>query len=624
MANIVQLLPDNIANQIAAGEVIQRPASVVKELLENAVDADATEIDLIVKDAGKTLIRVIDNGSGMSDEDARMALERHATSKIRSSDDLFSIKTMGFRGEALASIASISHVEIKTKERSNDLGSQVLVEGSEVKKQEPTQTKNGTSIAVKNLFYNVPARRKFLKSDQVELRHIIDEFERVALPNPHIKFTFHHNDNELFHLDPGSFRQRVVAVFGKKFRERLVPVEQKTNILDLRGFVGKPESARKTRGEQFFFVNGRFIKSHYLHHAISEAMEELIPKGYHPSYFIELQVEPDFIDVNIHPTKTEIKFEDERAIYAIVSSSVRQAIGQYNITPTIDFEQETSFDGPSSNKPVTPPQIKVDTSYNPFEENKQFGGKPGSDRKKFSGSEASKAMQRENYEKLFRANPEMAKWTAQHLDQEDETPEETQQQSFEVEEKEQHKMPCIQLHKKYILSTIKSGAVLIHQSRAHERILFERFTEFLANNPASSQQSLFPQQVQFSAQDATLVEELSDELKMLGFELSGFGKTTFVVQGMPDYAVNQDPQELLETVLENYKNNLQELKLDKQEAFARSLAQRTAIIGGKELSRDEMLVLIEELFACSNPYTTPGGRPIIHTFTIKEFDKLFN
>lgn len=614
MGNNIKLLPDSIANQIAAGEVIQRPASVVKELLENAVDAEATKINLIIKDAGKTLIQVIDNGKGMNESDVRLSLERHATSKISETKDLFDIKTMGFRGEALASIASISHLEIKSKTRDEELGTRLLVEGSALKTQEPCQTKNGSSFSVKNLFYNVPARRKFLKSERAELRHIIDEFERVALPNPHIKFTFEHNSNELFRLESTVLRGRIIDIFGKSYRDSLAPVKQETEIVTLRGFAVKPEKAKKTRGDQFFFVNGRFIKSAYLHHAVKEAMSELLPRDSLPGYFIEFQVKPEFIDVNIHPTKTEIKFEDERAVYAILKSSIRQTIGQYNLTPGLDFEREQSFDNLPKSTQIKPPEIKVDTGFNPFK--KEHG---------FSSHDKTDRQRQENYQKMFdtdRISSDALGGGESNFNRTDEY-RGGSDQKIDFDAGDKHGFTAFYpLYNKFLLVKTENGEVLIHQSRAHERILFERFMTFMDKEGSPSQQSLFPQQVNFKKADAELIKDLQPDLKKLGFELSGFGPNGFVVQGMPDYAAHRDPRELLEGVIENYKNNRQELKLDKKEAFARSLAKKTAITRGKKLTHEETEVLLNELFSCDNPNTTPTGLPILKPLDANFFENL--
>lgn len=632
MPDIIQLLPDSIANQIAAGEVIQRPASVVKELLENSVDAGAQSIQLIVKDAGKTLIQVIDNGSGMSETDARLCLERHATSKIRKADDLFALKTMGFRGEALASIASISQLEIKTRKQDYDLGCKIEVEASEVKSQEPEQSPVGTSISVKNLFFNVPARRKFLKSHNVETRHIIDEFERVALVHPEVAFSFHHNENELFRLPKSNFRQRVVAVFGKKYNQLLVPVEEATNLVKISGFLVKPEAAKKTRGEQFFFVNNRFIKSAYLHHAIQDALSELIPKGFHAGYFLHLEVEPDFIDINIHPTKTEIKFEDERAIYAILNSSIKQAIGKFNVAPSLDFDRETSFDTLplKEGTPVRMPEVKVNPNYNPFEEEKKFKGTY-----RAPSETPQERSNRENWEKLYAQHPFMEKENAavssgsassdaDLFQPAEEASRVTSDFSKSSEKTDHTDTKTIQLHKKYLLAQIRSGFVIIHQSRAHERILFEQYIQALSRNSGWSQQQLFPQTVEFSAGDSEMIRNLMEELHAIGFDINEFGKNAFVIQGLPSYAVDQDPKELLEGVIESFKLNEQKLNLEKKESFARALAKKTAIKSGKILTQEEMKALIDELFGCENPYTTPSGKTIVSTITLDELNKRFN
>ena len=499
MSDIIELLPDSVANQIAAGEVIQRPASVVKELLENSVDAQASEIKLIVKDAGKSLIQVIDNGIGMSETDARMCFERHATSKIKKADDLFSIKTKGFRGEAMASIAAIAQVTLKTKKADKEIGTEILIEGSEVTRQEPVSSSTGTSIAVKNLFYNVPARRKFLKSTPVELRHIIDEFQRIALAHPEIKFELYSNDSDLFILPISPLRQRIVGLFGKNYNEKLVPIKEETSIVKLEGFIGKPEYAKKTRGEQFFFVNNRFIKSSYLNHAVISGYNELIGKDSHPSYFIFLEVNPELIDINIHPTKTEIKFEDEKSIYSIVRSAVRQSLGKYSLSPSLDFETETVFsiDPIGSNTTVSAPEIKVDKSFNPFQnepskekDTKQNWSSTNLNRQKNSS---------ENWEKLY----ESFKTNAPVANQKNEPKELFINHDLESEIRQNF----IQLNKKYILTTIKSGFIVIHQQRAHERILYDKFTKAFKENKRTTQQLLFPKTVELRLSDMAFLRK---------------------------------------------------------------------------------------------------------------------
>ena len=608
MPDIIQLLPDSVANQIAAGEVIQRPASAVKELLENAVDAGATEIKLIVKDSGKTLIQVIDNGFGMSETDARMSFERHATSKIKKADDLFNIRTKGFRGEALASIAAIAQVELKTKRAENELGSCITIEGSEIKSQEPCSCPTGTSFMVKNLFYNVPARRNFLKSDPVEFRHILEEFERVAIPHPDIAFSLHHNNQAVFQLEKGALKQRLVALLGAGYNERLVPIEQETNILNLIGYIGKPEHAKKTRGEQYFFINKRFIKSAYLNHAVQMAYQELLGSDSFPSYFILMEVDPKTIDINIHPTKTEIKFEDEKSIYAILRSSVKMSLGKYNITPTIDFDQEMSFAHIplKSEKDFIPePQIKVNPDYNPF----KTGTSGGSSYKK--NDSVLNMSNKANWEKLYET---IKTETAQQ-----QPSVEQPKKVLDVEAGKQ----VFQLHGRYILSAIKSGLMLIDQQGAHERILYEQYLHSIENHKAPSQQELFPKTIELRSADAELVKELHKEIQGVGFDISEFGKNTFVINGVPADVTNADSAQLLESLLEGYKQNLTDVKIDKRENVARAMARNAAVKAGKSLTETEMHNLIDRLFACALPYTSPSGKPIVTTLALDELEKFF-
>lgn len=607
MSDIIQLLPDSVANQIAAGEVIQRPASAVKELLENAIDSGATDIKLIVKDSGKTLIQVIDNGCGMSETDARMSFERHATSKIKKADDLFNIRTKGFRGEALASIAAIAHVELKTRRHNDEIGTRIEMEGSEVKSQNPFNSPVGTSFSVKNLFYNVPARRNFLKSDQVEFRHILEEFERVVIPHPEIAFSLHHNNQAVFQLEKGSLKQRIVALFGSNYNERLAPLEQETNILNLIGYIGKPEFAKKKRGEQFFFINRRFIKSAYLNHAVQGAYDELLARDSFPSYFILMEVDPKTIDINIHPTKTEIKFEDEKSIYAILRSSVKLSLGKHNITPTIDFNQEMSFANIplKSDKDFIPePTIKVDPNYNPF--------KTSVSSTSYKKSESVLNLSNKaNWEKLYES---IRAETEQH-----QKPAEKDREVIHVEEGSQ----VFQLHGKYILSPIKSGLMIVDQQGAHERILYEQYVNSIANHKASSQQDLFPKTIELSTVDAELVKELSAEIHGVGFDISEFGKNTFVINGIPADVTNADSAQLLEGLLETYKLNLIEIKIDKRDNIARSMARNAAVKSGKSLTQSEMQSLIDRLFACAMPYTSPSGKPIVTTMAVADIERLF-
>lgn len=618
MPDIIQLLPDSVANQIAAGEVIQRPASAVKELLENAVDAGSTSIKLIVKDAGKTLIQVIDNGCGMSLTDARMCFERHATSKIKKADDLFAIRTMGFRGEALASIAAIAQVELKTRKHEDEIGTLLSIEGSEVKSQEPCSCPAGTSIAMKNLFYNVPARRNFLKSDGVELRHIIDEFQRVAISNHNIAFSFHHNNTEMFHLEPGTLRQRVVAIFGQPYNQRLVPVEEETNILTVSGFVGKPEFARKTRGEQFFFLNKRFIKNAYLHHAVQGAYEELMPADSHASYFLMMEIDPKSIDINIHPTKTEIKFEDERSVYAILRSAVKRALGQYNIAPTLDFEQEMSFEVPyrSKNAPVESPGVYINPEFNPFEQETSPKASSHGFSKSYNGY-SGKATP--GWEQLY----DIPEVNREETEAEGQDVQHTISTDWDASAQGAAPKVTYQLHNKYILTHIKSGFMVIDQQRAHERILYERCLDTLEKQKGNSQQELFPQTIELPPADAALVKELEKEIAALGFDIREFGNNTFIIHGLPAEAPGTNGRELLEGIIEHYKTNLTELKLEKRENLARSMARNMAIRPGKPLTAQEMNGLIDELFACRMPYASPSGKPTLTTFTLDDLDRRF-
>lgn len=604
MSDIIRLLPDSVANQIAAGEVIQRPASVVKELLENSVDAGATSIKLIVKDAGKTLVQVIDNGCGMSETDARMCFERHATSKIQKADDLFAIRTMGFRGEAMASIAAVAQVEMKTKKIDDELGTKLEIEASKIISHEPCSTSSGTSVSVKNLFYNVPARRKFLKTDSVELRHIIDEFQRVALAFPQISFSFYHNESEMFLLEKGNFRQRIIGIFGKNYNERLVPVEEETTVLKISGFCGKPEFAKKLRGEQFFFANNRFIKHAYLHHAVASSFENLIPNDAHPSYFLHLSINPQMIDINIHPTKTEIKFEDEKSIYAIVRAAVRQSLGKYNITPSLDFTQYSSFEIsiPKKDEPVRMPAISVNPNFNPFkiQEKKTAGGKMEWEKMtKPTPSPSQMGWEFNPHSKIDSAMNSLSNGNGRGV------------------------ASLFQLHGKFILAQIKSGAILIHQQRAHERILFERFLFSLEKNLGASQQLLFPQIIEFSTADFELLKNLNEEIKSLGFDVAEFGKNIFVVNGIPSETAQTNAKELLEKMLEYFKNSSGNIP-DKKNNLARSLAKIACIKIGTKLEKEEMNNLIDELFACSEPNFSPGGKPTFITISLEELEKKFD
>lgn len=613
MPDIIQLLPDSVANQIAAGEVVQRPASAVKELLENAIDAGATKVQLIIKDAGKTLIQVIDNGSGMSVTDARMCFERHATSKVRKAEDLFAIRTMGFRGEAMASIGAIAQVEMKTRLHDEELGSVLCIEGSEFTGQEPTATQPGTSIAVKNLFFNTPARRNFLKSNPAEMRHIIDEFYRVVLPNPHIAFTLHHDGLEIYRLPAASLKQRIVHVFGNNYNERLIPVEENTSIINLKGFIGKPEYAKKTRGEQYFFVNNRFIKDAYLNHAVLKAYQDLLPESNFPLYMLFITIDPAKIDVNVHPTKTEIKYLDERSIYAIIHSAVKRSLGQFNISPSLDFDQEVGFNNmisPMKHEDIVPPAIAFNPEFNPFTSEKPAGTRE----LPFLRNQETRLSGNKDWGSLYsisnHALPEQQTIEIDDLAEAIHTPATKQ---------------LMQVHNRYILSPIKSGVMVIDQQAAHERILYERFLQHLEDRKGASQQSLFPQTVSLTYNDYELAKTLLDDIRSLGFQIREFGKNTLVIEGIPvDLATsNINETQLFEQLLEGFKNAQQTLKLNKREALARSMARNSAIKSGTALNNDEMHTLIEQLFACASPNYGINGRPVVQTIALQELEKRF-
>ncbi|ADY53983.1 DNA mismatch repair protein MutL [Pseudopedobacter saltans DSM 12145] len=623
MSDIIQLLPDSVANQIAAGEVVQRPASAVKELIENSIDAGADKIQLIIKDAGKTLIQIIDNGCGMSPTDARMCLERHATSKIRKAEDLFAIRTMGFRGEAMASIAAIAQMEIKTKRHEDELGNSIIVEGSEVINQEPCAGANGTSISVKNLFFNIPARRNFLKSNAVEMRHIIDEFQRVALAHPEIHFTLHHDGQEVYHLPQATLKQRIIHLLGNNYNERLVPVDEDTSIIQLKGFIGKPSFAKKTRGDQFFFVNKRFIKDPYLNHAVMAAYEELLTEDSFPLYVLFIDIDPSRIDINVHPTKTEIKYQDDKAIYAIIRSAVKRSLGKYNITPTLDFDQETGFERMITHKPldeITPPQISFNPNFNPFGnevstvKSKSDNFRAIAERTNSGSGNWSTLYNIVEQEKAEQIPLDLGVTTTVSLNQED-----------SVESPVADNRNLFQIHQKYIISQIKSGFMLIDQQAAHERILYEKFLEQLESHKGLSQQSLFPQTITLNAMDFALVNELLPSFHALGFQIREFGKNTLVIEGVPaDIPENHNLAEMMEKLIEGFKNNYSTLKLDKRDNLARTLAKNASIKAGTVLKQEEMNNLIDQLFACNIPGISISGKQIIIKITLDELAERFN
>ena len=603
MSDIIQLLPDHVANQIAAGEVVQRPASVVKELLENAIDAGATSIKLLLKDAGKTLIQVIDDGKGMSATDARMCFERHATSKIQKAEDLFNLSTKGFRGEALASIAAIAHVELKTKQENEELGTCLKIEGSKVISQDFISTSKGTSLAVKNLFYNIPARRNFLKSDTVETRHIIDEFQRVALAHPAISFLMHHNNNEVYHLKSGNLRQRIVAVFGTKMNEKLVPIDEQTDILTIQGFVAKPEFSKRKRGEQFFFVNDRFIKSSYLNHAVVNAFDGLLEQGSHPSYFLYLTVPASSIDINIHPTKTEIKFDNEKALYAMLRATVKHSLGQYNVAPVLDFNRDSNLDTPYHyNKNAikgTTPKITVDPDFNPFKEEKQ----------KEIRFPYNKEQNTQSWESLY---------TNVVIDSDY-----NQEELFEnLQENKTQK--TFQIQRKYVMSLIKSGVVLIHQSLAHQRILYEEFLESITVKEANSQQLLFPVKISFSSQEIEMIYTLKTELENAGFCFDEFTKDSVTIKGIPVSVTESKITIILEELLNDMNLEVPDASFSHFDVMAKSFAKTLSIKTGAKLSEKEQESLVNNLFSCKEPTISPFGKSTFKTLTLNEIDNLFN
>lgn len=604
MADIIQLLPDHVANQIAAGEVVQRPASVVKELMENAIDAEATSIKLIVREAGKTLIQVIDNGKGMSQTDARLSFERHATSKIKKAEDLFNLHTKGFRGEALASIAAIAHVELKTKQEGQQLGSCLKIEGSTLISQENISTPTGTSVAVKNLFYNIPARRNFLKSNTIETRHTVNEFQRVALAHPNIAFSFYHNENEVYNLSTGNLRQRIVAILGKKTNEKLVPIHEITDLVEIKGFVTKPEFAKKKRDEQFFFVNDRFIKNAYLNHAVSSAFENLLSGGHYPTYFLYLTVPTNSIDINIHPTKTEIKFDDEKTLYAILRSAVKHSLGQYNVAPILDFDRDATLDTPYNLKGtnLSNPRVIVNRDFNPFKSEEQK-----------SIQFPYKRERNLEWESLYNG------LDSTDIDFKSET---SVDSGLFSEEKQNSK--TYQVHKKYIVSSIKSGIVYINQHLAHQRILYEEFLGNITVKEAMSQQLLFPLELTFNKADIALIKEIKDELESIGFLFGEILNDSITVMGMPVNIAESQITPIIEQLLEDIKNDIPDTNFSHVDLMAKSLSKSLAIKTGTKLDLKEQEDIVNKLFLCKQPDSSPFGKRTFITVNIDEIDKKFN
>jgi len=602
MADIIRLLPDSVANQIAAGEVIQRPASVVKELVENSIDAGATNIQIIIKDAGRTLVQVIDNGTGMSATDARMAFERHATSKIQNADDLFSIRTMGFRGEALASIAAVAQVELKTKSANQELGTYIQIAGSNVVEQKPVHCSDGSSLSVKNLFFNIPARRKFLKSDQTEFKHILSEFIKIAFANLNVNFSLIHSDSEIYNLPADNLKKRITQILGKSYNQNLINLNIQSSIVKIWGYIGKPEFSRKSSAEQYFFANNRFMRHPYFHKAVIAAYENLLPHESVPDYFIFFEIDPKTIDINIHPTKTEIKFEDAPSIFQILRVAVKEALGKFNIVPAIDFDTEGMVTIPRFDKDaeIVAPSIEIDNNYNPFSSFEKVSNKSLDD------------QNLKNWEKLY--------------------------SGFENEEKHNNKpkpdeqninadllnsRKFFQLKNKYILTSVKSGLMIVDQRRAHERILFEKFIDQIKNQIMPSFIQLYPVQLEFSAYDYLNVTELMPDLRYVGFDIEEFGLNTVVIRGTPADINVDDPAELLKSIIDHYKNSSADIKIQGHEEIARLMAKKTAIQYGQSLTDFEMQNIIDQLFACTIPNHTADGKTIIHIISNDEIDKKF-
>jgi len=617
MANQIRLLPENVANQIAAGEVVQRPASVVKELLENAVDAGATRIELIVKDAGKTLIQVIDNGSGMSPSDAKLAFERHATSKIKTANDLFDLHTNGFRGEALASIAAVSHVRLKTKPEEEELGTEIRIDGGEIKSNTQVQISTGTVIEVRDLFYNIPARRNFLKGNSVETRHIVDAFQRVAFTAPRINFRLIHNDNEVFNLPPSqtdnlsaNLRQRIVGIMGRNTNEKLVPIQEDTEILKITGFVGKPSHSKKKRGEQFFFVNNRFIKHNYLNHAVLNAFEGLIPPGSYPAYYLFLEVPPQSLDVNIHPTKTEVKFDNERDLYAIIRSTVKHSLGQYNVSPSLDFERDAGLDTPYAYKDkstVKSPSIQVDKDFNPFR--KEYSAAAGARRKETL----------QQWEALYLDNgPEKELIHSIEVEAED-----ISQQLFD-EKEGLDVLPTFQLHAKYVASSIKSGMVLIDQNAAHQRILYEDYLEKVTLEGIGHQQLLFPLKVTLTSNEIDILKEVKTDLETAGFHIAQIGEDQITLDAIPVSIAENQVNQILEELAGNIKNEVPDTSFSQIDTIAKSLAKSLSIKAGTQLNSKEQESLVNNLFSCKEPNYSPSGKKTFITISMEDLEQQFN
>jgi len=610
MRDVIHLLPDSIANQIAAGEVVQRPASAVKELVENSIDAGAENIQVIIKEAGKTLIRVIDDGMGMSVTDARMCFERHATSKITTADDLFRIRTMGFRGEALASIAAVSQVELKTKRNKDELGTQICIEGSRVIKQEPAACPDGTSVEVKNLFFNVPARRNFLKSNSVEMRHIIDEFQRTALSHPQINFKLYQNDMEVYLLPTGKLVKRIINLFGRSYQEQLVVCREETPHLKIKGYVGKPGFAKKTRGEQFIFVNNRYIRSNYLVHAVQNAYENLIPQDYFPFFVVFLEIDPKHIDVNVHPTKTEIKFVDERTIYGLIRATVRQALGQHNITPSIDFSHNINIDLQKNYGGEYAERTRRELDY------ERLRPVPGN----FSNSPNWKKLYENPEDKIASDLTDLKRDRSGTLSTPGNvSPFKLLDASLGVD----NLSFTFHLHNRYILTQVKTGLMIVDQVTAHQRILYEKYLSCLDNKTASIQKLLFPVSVELNPSDYSLVMDIKDEISSLGFDFDLFGKNAILINGIPSGLKDINEKEVFEGLIDQYKLNKEQLELKTHENLAMSMARYTCLKEGRSMNEKERKSLVDQLFGCKNPNYSPFGELTFYIFTLEQLAEYF-
>lgn len=621
MPDIIQLLPDTVANQIAAGEVVQRPASVVKELVENSIDAGAEKILVVIKEAGKSLIQINDDGKGMSETDARLSLERHATSKIRQADDLFRITTKGFRGEALASITAIAQVELKTRQESDSLGVLIEVEGNKVNRQEPVQCGKGTDIKVKNLFFNVPARRNFLKSNVVEFNAITEEFLRVALAHPEIAFALEHNGSEIYRVEKSTLRQRIANLMGANYNEKLVPVKEETDLVKINGFVVKPEFAKKRRGEQYFFLNNRFIKNAYLHHAVMKAYEQLLSADSFPSYFLFIEVDPSFVDINIHPTKTEVKFEDEKAIYLVLRSTIKRSLGIYNIAPTLDFEQEKSHDFFSnSDLPPKAPTIRVNPDFNPFQRELNLKNTIGgsSNDKQFRGLSPET-----RFDEAQKAAFDLADRDRTRMSPTDDLPKEGPEENASLFAEEDTSNKHLQVAETYIFSRLKTGVMVIHQQYAHQRILFDRVMNSEHEYHHPSQRLIFPILHEFRFDQVNVIRDHQAFLQKIGFEIQSMGGNSMGIIGIPVGIADQKVVSTLEDLLEDLIHLGAENTANGKSFMATLYARNFSIKRGQRLDVLEMQNLVDELFGCSDPYFSPEGKAILYSLTLEEISKKF-